>query len=56
MRLNAGADRMSMPSLPVDTFLHAVKQAVLANRRWVSFLPMVQPLSVLQSISDIQEW
>jgi hypothetical protein len=35
MRLNAGADRMSMPSLPVDTFLHAVKQAVLANRRWI---------------------
>ncbi len=38
MRLIAGADRMSMPSLPVDSFLHAVKQAVLANKRWVSVL------------------
>ncbi len=38
MRLIAGADRMSMPSLPVDSFLHAVEQAVLANKRWVSVL------------------
>ncbi|CAK9214998.1 unnamed protein product [Sphagnum troendelagicum] len=35
MRLIAGADRMSMPSLPVDSFLHAVEQAVLANKRWI---------------------
>ncbi|MCO5586038.1 hypothetical protein L7F22_039976 [Adiantum nelumboides] len=30
-----GADRMCMPAPPVETFVEAVKQTVLANKRWV---------------------
>lgn len=35
MRMIAGADRMCMPALPVDLFVQAVKQTVLANKRWI---------------------
>ncbi|KAG0490758.1 hypothetical protein HPP92_007621 [Vanilla planifolia] len=34
-RMQIGADRMCMPSLAVDQFVHAVKQTVVANKRWV---------------------
>jgi hypothetical protein len=30
-----GAERMCMPAPSVDQFVHAVKQTVLANKRWV---------------------
>eukprot|EP00250_Pteridium_aquilinum_P008782 c18204_g1_i1 orf=124-1368(+) len=35
MRMIAGADRLCMPALPVNHFVQAVKQTVLANKRWV---------------------
>lgn len=35
MRMQMGANRMCMPSPSVDQFVHAVKQTVLANQRWV---------------------
>lgn len=35
MRMISGADRMSMPAPDVSTFVNAVKQTVLANKRWV---------------------
>ncbi|KAL5558731.1 hypothetical protein UlMin_034942 [Ulmus minor] len=35
MRMKIGAERMCMPSPSVDQFVDAVKQIVLANRRWV---------------------
>lgn len=35
MRMIAGADRMCMPAVPVDYFVQAVKQIVLANKQWV---------------------
>ncbi|XP_072991214.1 branched-chain amino acid aminotransferase 2, chloroplastic-like [Typha latifolia] len=34
-RLQMGAERMCMPSPTVEQFIHAVKQTVLANKRWV---------------------
>jgi branched-subunit amino acid aminotransferase/4-amino-4-deoxychorismate lyase len=34
-RMQRGAERMCMPAPSVDQFVHAVKQTVLANRRWV---------------------
>ena len=37
LRMAYGAERMSMPAPDVDTFVNAVKQTVLANKRWVSF-------------------
>ncbi|XP_015885085.1 branched-chain amino acid aminotransferase 1, mitochondrial [Ziziphus jujuba] len=35
IRMKMGAERMCMPSPSVDQFVHAVKQTVLANKRWV---------------------
>ncbi|XP_020227494.1 putative branched-chain-amino-acid aminotransferase 7 [Cajanus cajan] len=34
-RMKIGADRLCMPSPSIDQFLNAVKQIVLANKRWV---------------------
>lgn len=34
-RMQVGADRMCMPAPSVEQFVHAVKQTVLANSRWV---------------------
>ncbi|KAK7400425.1 hypothetical protein VNO78_11631 [Psophocarpus tetragonolobus] len=34
-RLKIGADRLCMPSPSSDQFVNAVKQTVLANKRWV---------------------
>lgn len=34
-RMQHGAERMCMPAPSVEQFVHAVKQTVLANRRWV---------------------
>ncbi|KAM0884824.1 hypothetical protein ACQ4PT_030753 [Festuca glaucescens] len=34
-RMQAGAERMCMPAPSVEQFVHAVKQTVLANTRWV---------------------
>uniref|UniRef100_A0ACD5TW36 Uncharacterized protein n=1 Tax=Avena sativa TaxID=4498 RepID=A0ACD5TW36_AVESA len=34
-RMQTGAERMCMPAPSVEQFVHAVKQTVLANRRWV---------------------
>jgi branched-subunit amino acid aminotransferase/4-amino-4-deoxychorismate lyase len=34
--MQIGAERMCMPAPSVDQFVHAVKQTVLANKRWVS--------------------
>lgn len=38
LRMVHGAERMSMPAPDVDTFINAVKQTVLANKRWVCSL------------------
>ncbi|CAM6085486.1 unnamed protein product [Calypogeia fissa] len=35
LRMISGADRLSMPAPPVETFVEAVKQTVLANKRWI---------------------
>ncbi|KAM3403232.1 hypothetical protein ACQJBY_006772 [Aegilops geniculata] len=35
MRMQTGAERMCMPAPPVKQFVDAVKQTVLANKRWV---------------------
>ncbi|KAI5082787.1 hypothetical protein GOP47_0002530 [Adiantum capillus-veneris] len=35
MRMIVGADRLCMPTLPVNLFVQAVKQTVLANKRWI---------------------
>ncbi|WOL10921.1 branched-chain-amino-acid aminotransferase 3, chloroplastic-like [Canna indica] len=35
LRMKMGAERMCMPSPSVDQFIHAVKETVLANKRWV---------------------
>lgn len=35
MRMQTGAERMCMPAPPVEQFVNAVKQTVLANKRWV---------------------
>ncbi|XP_050264972.1 branched-chain amino acid aminotransferase 1, mitochondrial-like isoform X4 [Quercus robur] len=35
IRMKFGAERMSMPSPSIDQFVDAVKQTVLANKRWV---------------------
>lgn len=35
LRMQMGAERMCMPSLSVEQFVDAVKETVLANRRWV---------------------
>lgn len=34
-RMQRGAERMCMPAPSVEQFVHAVRQTVLANRRWV---------------------
>ncbi|PKU80799.1 Branched-chain-amino-acid aminotransferase 3, chloroplastic [Dendrobium catenatum] len=34
-RMQIGSDRMCMPSPSVEQFVHAVKQTVLANKRWI---------------------
>ncbi|KAK8962968.1 hypothetical protein KSP40_PGU020189 [Platanthera guangdongensis] len=34
-RMQIGADRMCMPAPSVDQFVNAVKQTVLANKRWI---------------------
>ncbi|KAK7363016.1 hypothetical protein VNO77_05144 [Canavalia gladiata] len=34
-RMKEGADRMCMPSPSIDLFINAVKQTVLANKRWL---------------------
>ncbi|KAI3957080.1 hypothetical protein MKX01_004371 [Papaver californicum] len=35
LRMQMGAERMCMPSPSIDQFISAVKQTVLANKRWV---------------------
>lgn len=35
LRMRTGAERMCMPSPSVEQFVDAVKETVLANRRWV---------------------
>ncbi|KAJ1403681.1 Branched-chain amino acid aminotransferase II [Sesbania bispinosa] len=35
LRMKAGADRLCMPSPSIEQFVNAVKQTVLANKRWV---------------------
>ncbi|KAK4750058.1 hypothetical protein SAY87_027507 [Trapa incisa] len=35
LRMQTGAERLCMPSPSVEQFLHAVKQTVIANKRWV---------------------
>lgn len=35
MRMKIGADRLCMPSPSIEVFVNAVKQTVLANKRWV---------------------
>ncbi|GAB4852428.1 Branched-chain-amino-acid aminotransferase, mitochondrial [Ancistrocladus abbreviatus] len=35
LRMKMGAERMCMPSPSVDQFINAVKQTVLANKRWI---------------------
>jgi branched-chain amino acid aminotransferase len=42
-RMQAGAERMCMPAPSVEQFVHAVKQTVLANRRWVRELSCTLP-------------
>jgi branched-chain amino acid aminotransferase len=37
LRMVQSAERMSMPVPDVETFVNAVKQTVIANKRWVSF-------------------
>jgi branched-chain amino acid aminotransferase len=37
LRMVQSDERMNMPAPDVDTFINAVKQTVLANKRWVSF-------------------
>jgi len=36
IRMLSGAERMCMPAPTVEQFVDAVKQTVLANKRWVS--------------------
>jgi branched-subunit amino acid aminotransferase/4-amino-4-deoxychorismate lyase len=38
LRMRIGAERMCMPAPSVEQFVDAVKQTVLANKRWVSSL------------------
>ena len=38
LRMQTGAERMCMPAPSVEQFVDAVKQTVLANKRWVSSL------------------
>jgi branched-chain amino acid aminotransferase len=38
LRMQIGAERMCMPAPSVEQFVDAVKQTVLANKRWVSSL------------------
>jgi branched-subunit amino acid aminotransferase/4-amino-4-deoxychorismate lyase len=46
-RMIIGADRMCMPAPTVEQFMDAVKQTVLANKRWVStFYPLINPCCV----------
>jgi len=35
LRMQIGAERMCMPSPTVEQFVEAVKDTVLANKRWV---------------------
>ena len=35
LRLTMGAERMCLPAPSVEQFVEAVKQTVLANKRWV---------------------
>jgi len=35
IRMKIGAERMCMASPSIDHFVHALKQTVLANKRWV---------------------
>ena len=35
IRMKNGAERMCMPSVSIDQFVDALKQTVLANKRWV---------------------
>ncbi|OVA00142.1 Aminotransferase [Macleaya cordata] len=35
LRLQMGAERMCMPSPSIEQFIYAIKQTVLANKRWV---------------------
>jgi branched-chain amino acid aminotransferase len=35
LRMKMGAERMCMPSPSVEQFVEAVKDTVLANKRWV---------------------
>lgn len=44
-RMITGAERMCMPAPTVEQFVDAVKQTVLANKRWVStFLYVFMPI------------
>lgn len=38
LRMQVGAERMCMPSPTVEQFVEAVKDTVLANKRWVRVL------------------
>ena len=39
IRMQAGAERMCMPSPSIHQFVEAVKQTAFANKRWVIVLP-----------------
>lgn len=47
LRMKRGADRMCMPSPSVDQFVNAVKQTVLANKRWVFIHFLILFISVI---------
>jgi branched-subunit amino acid aminotransferase/4-amino-4-deoxychorismate lyase len=49
LRMKVGADRLCMPSPSVEQFVDAVKQTVIANKRWVcisSYLSLWTFLSI----------
>lgn len=49
LRMQAGAERLCMPSPSVEQFLDAVKQTVLANKHWVYHINLAHGALLISS-------
>lgn len=54
IRMKIGAERMCMASPSIEHFVHALKQTVLANKRWVRQL--IIQLLIASSFNSTNRW
>lgn len=56
IRMKIGAERMCMPSPSIDQFVDAVKQTVLANKRWVIYIRYDEQYATVQCLGKFRKY